>query len=141
MFKFLNGSFVYSGIMGGVGGVHKYFFIKDLKLGMRISMIELSAGRGAQLVRAAGTSAKLVTSTLGGKYRLQLPSSKYIYIHGMARACVGSCANKQHRKVTLSKAGTARRLGRGLRVRGVAMNAVDHPHGGKSGPSRVSVSP
>lgn len=117
------------------------FFLRDLKVGLTISNIELYAGIGIQISRSAGSSSKIL-KVLPKKFKLiRLPSWQCIMLPPMCRVTIGIPLNRQHKNTNYSKAGTARRMGKRIYVRGLAMNAVDHPHGGKSGPSRSSVSP
>lgn len=92
-------------------------------------------------MRAAGTGGKIYNAGRGAHKVVRLPSLKSINLNRYCRAAVGANANRNYRKQNCSKAGTRRRLGGRLCVRGLAMNAADHPHGGQSGPSRTSVSP
>lgn len=138
--QLLNGSYAYYN-----GGEAKQWgkmsSLSDLKAGVFISNLEVEPGSGVQVARSAGTACKLFTARLYGYWSVRFPSGKFRLVQMDCRATVGANFNKNHKWENLSKAGTARRLGRRLHVRGVAMNAVDHPHGGKSGPSRTSVSP
>ncbi len=107
-------------------------FLKDIPLGTAIHAIELHPGKGASLVRSAGTSATL----LGREDRyaaIKLPSGETRRILLTCRATMGTCSNPDHGLVTLGKAGAKRWLGKRSRVRGVAMNPVDHPMGGGEG--------
>jgi large subunit ribosomal protein L2 len=107
-------------------------FLKDIPLGTAIHAIELHPGKGASLVRSAGTSATL----LGREDRyaaIKLPSGETRRILLTCRATMGTCSNPDHGLVTLGKAGATRWMGRRSRVRGVAMNPVDHPMGGGEG--------
>ncbi|MCB0517486.1 MAG: 50S ribosomal protein L2 [Lewinellaceae bacterium] len=107
-------------------------YLKDVPLGTSIHAIELTPGRGASLVRSAGTSATL----LGREERyavIKLPSGETRRILLTCKATMGTCSNPDHGLVTLGKAGAKRWAGRRPRVRGVAMNPVDHPMGGGEG--------
>jgi len=107
-------------------------FLKDIPLGSDIHAIEMSPGRGAALVRSAGTSAIMVGRE--GKYGVvKLPSGEVRRILLTCRATVGSTSNPDHTLESLGKAGRKRWLGRRPRTRGVAMNPVDHPMGGGEG--------
>ena len=106
--------------------------IGDLPLGIAIHNVELTPGRGGQLVRAAGNSATLVARE--GKYAtVRLPSGETRLVHVRCMASIGEIGNPDHMNVSLGKAGRARWMGRRPKVRGVAMNPVDHPHGGGEG--------
>lgn len=120
---------------------NNFFFIRDMREQVLISNLELYPRYGIQLIRSAGTRGKIVNSYGDGTKRIKLPSGKFIIVGRLARAVVGANTTKEFNKTNYSKAGTSRRLGKRIHVRGTAMNAVDHPHGGKSGPSRTSVSP
>jgi large subunit ribosomal protein L2 len=115
-------------------------FLKDIKKGAEISNLELRLGCGGQIARAAGSCAK-VLGLRHAQRRIRMPSFEIKSIDFTARATIGPSNNLLFNKRILSKAGTRRKLGGKSVVRGTAMNAVDHPHGGKSGPSRSSMSP
>ncbi len=107
-------------------------FLKDIPLGTAIHAVELTPGRGAALVRSAGTSATM----MGREDRyavIKLPSGETRRILITCRATMGTCSNPDHGLITLGKAGAKRWAGRRPRVRGVAMNPVDHPMGGGEG--------
>ena len=114
-----------------------------IPVGTVIHNIELYPGRGGQFCRAAGTYAQLVAKE--GKYALlRLPSGEVRKVLATCSATVGQVGNVDHENVTLGKAGRNRWLGRRPKVRGVAMNPVDHPLGGGEGRSsggRHPVSP
>jgi large subunit ribosomal protein L2 len=108
--------------------------MKNMPLGTIIHNIELNPGKGAQLARSAGTYAQLLAKD--GKYvTLKMPSGEMRMVLSVCIATVGSVSNPDHMNVTLGKAGRKRWLGRRPRVRGVAMNPVDHPMGGGEGRS------
>ena len=98
----------------------------------KIHAIELHPGRGAQLARAAGQSAQLV-SLDGERATVKLPSGEIRFLNARCRATIGEVGNHEHQGQSLGKAGRRRWLGRRPRVRGVAMNPVDHPMGGGEG--------
>lgn len=109
--------------------------LKAIPLGTIIHNVELRPGRGAQLVRSAGAGAQLMAKE--GSYALvKLPSGEQRLVHRECRATVGYLGNLDHENVSLGKAGRNRWLGRRPRVRGIAMNPVDHPHGGGEGRSK-----
>ena len=89
-------------------------------------------GKGAQLVRSAGSGAQLVAKE-GAYAQIKLPSGEVRMILLECLATVGQIGNMDHAKVSLGKAGRSRWLGIRSSVRGVAMNPVDHPHGGGEG--------
>lgn len=106
----------------------------NIPLGTIIHNIELKPGRGAVLARSAGAYAQLVARE--GKYvTIKLPSGEMRLVLGTCLSTIGSVSNGDHMNVTLGKAGRNRWLGRRPRVRGVAMNPVDHPMGGGEGRS------
>ena len=106
--------------------------LSDMPLGMTIHNIELSPGRGGQLARSAGSSAQLMARE--GKYaQLRLASGEMRLVLVTCRATIGQVGNADHENISVGKAGRSRWLGRRPRVRGVAMNPVDHPHGGGEG--------
>ncbi|MCD6309186.1 MAG: 50S ribosomal protein L2 [Candidatus Eremiobacteraeota bacterium] len=103
--------------------------LRSIPLGTLIHNIELKAGKGGQLVRSAGSSAQLMAKE--GKYsHVRLPSGEMRLINSNCRATIGQVGNVENENVTLGKAGRMRWMGRRPRVRGVAMNPCDHPHGG-----------
>lgn len=104
----------------------------DIPIGSEISCIETKIGCGAQFVRAAGTSARLV-GRVGSYVLVKLPSGTTLRISAYCTALVGSMSNSDHKNIKLGKAGRKRWLGIRPTVRGVAMNPVDHPHGGGEG--------
>lgn len=108
--------------------------LKEIPLGSQIHSIESVPGRGGQLVRAAGTCATLVGKDLDGiKGSVRLPSGSIKKLLLTCRAVIGRVSNIDWQNRTIGKAGRTRNLGRRPTVRGVAMNAVDHPHGGGKG--------
>ncbi|HEX8226525.1 MAG TPA: 50S ribosomal protein L2 [Candidatus Saccharimonadales bacterium] len=106
--------------------------LKNIPVGSTIHAIELQPGRGAQLVRSAGNSAQLMAKE--GEYaQVRLPSGEVRKILVECMASIGSLGNEQHQNVKIGKAGRNRNKGWRPSVRGVVMNAVDHPHGGGDG--------
>lgn len=106
--------------------------LSSMPIGTIVHNVELHPGKGGQLVRSAGTYAQLVARD--GKYAvLRMPSSEMRMILTTCIATVGSVSNADHMNVSLGKAGRKRWLGIRPRVRGVAMNPVDHPMGGGEG--------
>ncbi len=106
--------------------------LKAIPLGTTIHNVELRPGKGAQMVRAAGGAAQLVAKE-GDWAQLRLPSGEIRRVHIDCYATIGQIGNIEHSNVSLGKAGRSRWLGRRPKVRGVAMNPVDHPHGGGEG--------
>ena len=106
--------------------------LKAIPLGTIIHNVELKIGKGAQLARSAGTFAQLMAKD--GKYaQVKLPSGEVRMVLQDCLATIGQVGNLDHENVSLGKAGRSRWLGRRPKVRGVAMNPVDHPHGGGEG--------
>jgi large subunit ribosomal protein L2 len=106
--------------------------LRNIPLGTQIHCIELKPGKGAQLARAAGTSAQLVARE-GMYVTLRLRSGEMRKVHTDCRATIGEVGNSEHNLQKLGKAGARRWRGIRPTVRGVAMNPVDHPHGGGEG--------
>ena len=98
----------------------------------KIHNIELIPGKGGQIARSAGTAAQLMGLD-GGYATVKLPSGEIRLINLKCRATIGEVGNSQHQSRTIGKAGRSRWLGKRPRVRGVAMNPVDHPMGGGEG--------
>ncbi|WP_300158030.1 50S ribosomal protein L2 [Solidesulfovibrio sp.] len=108
--------------------------LKKIPVGTLLHNIELAPGKGGQICRAAGTYAQLVAKE--GKYALlRLPSGEVRNILASCLATVGQVGNVMHENISIGKAGRNRWLGKRPEVRGVAMNPVDHPHGGGEGKS------
>lgn len=106
--------------------------LRAIPLGTIIHNIELKIGKGAQLARSAGTFAQLMSKE--GKYsQVKLPSGEVRLVLQDCYATIGQVGNIDHENVCLGKAGRSRWLGKRPKVRGVAMNPVDHPHGGGEG--------
>jgi large subunit ribosomal protein L2 len=97
--------------------------------GTVVHNVELIPGQGGRLGRAAGTAIQVVAKE-GPMVSLRLPSSEVRMVRGECRATVGTLSNAEHQNVKLGKAGRNRHKGRRPQTRGVAMNPVDHPHGG-----------
>ena len=110
--------------------------IKNIPVGTLLHNIELKIGKGAQLVRSAGTSAQLMAKE-GNYALLRMPSGELRKVHINCRATIGEVGNLEHENITLGKAGRSRWLGIRPENRGVAMNPNDHPHGGGEGRSPV----
>jgi large subunit ribosomal protein L2 len=110
--------------------------IKNIPVGTIIHNIELTAGKGAQLVRSAGTSAQLMAKE-GNYATLRLPSGEMRYVRLECRATIGTVSNLTHEIVNLGSAGRKRHLGFRPTVRGSVMNPVDHPHGGGEGKAPI----
>ncbi len=108
--------------------------LKNIPLGTVIHNIEMKIGKGAQLVRSAGVGAQLMAKE-GSWVQVRLPSGEVRYVHYLCRATIGNVGNEEHYNMSLGKAGRSRWLGMRPKVRGVAMNPVDHPLGGGEGKS------
>mmetsp|Transcript_86686 Transcript_86686/g.231422 ORF Transcript_86686/g.231422 Transcript_86686/m.231422 type:complete len:394 (+) Transcript_86686:3-1184(+) len=108
--------------------------LRFIPVGTTVHNIELAPGRGAQMCRSAGTSAQLLeVDETTGKCLLRLQSKEQRYVLASCMATIGEVSNPEHKNQVLGKAGRARWMGRRPAVRGVAMNPVDHPHGGGEG--------
>jgi len=106
--------------------------LKDIPLGTLIHNIELRPGQGGMIARSAGSYAQLTSRD--GKYGVvKMPSGETRLILITCMATIGTVSNADHSQETLGKAGRSRWMGRRPRVRGVAMNPVDHPMGGGEG--------
>lgn len=106
--------------------------IKNIPLGTQVHNIELKPGKGGQMARSAGSFAQLVAKE-GGVAQLRLPSGEIRLVSVDCMATVGQVGNVEHENVSIGKAGRTRWMGKRPTVRGVAMNPVDHPHGGGEG--------
>jgi large subunit ribosomal protein L2 len=109
--------------------------LEKIPLGIMIHNVELNLGRGGQMARSAGTSATVVAKE-GDYVTLRLPSGEMRQVNKKCMATIGELGNKDHMNVHLGKAGRSRWLGRRPKVRGTAMNPVDHPHGGGEGKTK-----
>jgi large subunit ribosomal protein L2 len=106
--------------------------LKNIPIGSTVHAVELKVGGGAQLARSAGTSAQLMGRD-NGYAQLRLPSGEVRLVNENCTASLGVVGNEQHQNVKLGKAGRSRHKGIRPTVRGVVMNAADHPHGGGDG--------
>ena len=109
--------------------------MKFIPAGTVIHNIELKTGKGGQLVRSAGAGAQLMAKE-GNYALLKLPSGELRYVRAECRATVGQVGNLDQGNISFGKAGRRRWLGRRPVTRGMAMNPVDHPHGGGEGRSK-----
>jgi large subunit ribosomal protein L2 len=107
--------------------------LEAMPVGTQVNNVELRQGQGGKLVRAAGATAMLVKKSDDGYATLKLPSGEHRLVLSRCLATVGIISNGGHRNRKLGKAGAKRWLGIRPTVRGVAMNPVDHPHGGGEG--------
>ena len=112
--------------------------LRSMPTGTIIHNLELTPGRGGQLVRSAGVGAQ-VLSREGEYVLIRLPSGEMRRVLLNCRASIGQLSNPDHKNESLGKAGASRHLGRRPHVRGVAMNPVDHPHGGGEGRSPIGM--
>lgn len=106
--------------------------LKNMPIGTIIHNVEMKPGKGGQIARAAGTYVQLVGRDAGLAI-LRLSSGEQRMVHGDCMATVGAVSNPDNSNIKLGKAGRKRWLGKRPSVRGVAMNPVDHPHGGGEG--------
>lgn len=106
--------------------------LKAIPVGSTIHAVELQPGRGAQLGRSAGTSIQLVAKD-DKNAQIRLPSGEVRIVSINCSASIGVVGNEQHQNIKIGKAGRTRNKGRRPSVRGVVMNATDHPHGGGDG--------
>lgn len=117
--------------------------LKNIPTGTLIHNVELRPGKGGQLVRAAGAAAQLVAKE-ADYVQVKLPSGEVRNVLGECRATIGQVGNLEYANVSYGKAGRSRWVGRRPHVRGVAMNPIDHPHGGgegKTGEGRNPLTP
>jgi large subunit ribosomal protein L2 len=108
--------------------------LENIPAGSIVHNIEMKPGKGGQISRSAGAGAQIMAKE-GDYVTLKLPSGEMRMIHKRCRATMGEVGNKEHENISLGKAGRSRWMGRRPKVRGVAMNPVDHPMGGGEGRS------
>ena len=114
--------------------------LSNMPVGSIVHNIELKIGKGGQLARSAGTYAQLVGRD--GEYVIvRLNSGEQRLVHGRCMATVGAVSNPDHMNISIGKAGRMRWMGRRPHNRGVAMNPIDHPHGGGEGKSPIGGKP
>jgi large subunit ribosomal protein L2 len=109
--------------------------LENIPLGFTIHNVELTLGKGAQMVRSAGSGA-LIAAKEGDYVTIKLPSGEMRMIFKKCYATIGTVGNEDHMNTTLGKAGRKRWLGVRPTVRGMVMNPVDHPHGGGEGKNK-----
>ncbi len=114
--------------------------LERIPVGTLVHNIELSPGKGGQLVRSAGLSAQIVGKEKGYAI-IKIPSGELRLIHLQCRATIGEIGNEDYSNISLGKAGRSRYLGRRPKVRGTAMSPEDHPHGGGEGRSPAGMNP
>jgi large subunit ribosomal protein L2 len=130
-----NGLTVGATVLAGEGAdilVGNALPLKNIPLGTMVHNIELKKGKGGQMARAAGVAAQLLAKE-SGYAQLKMPSGETRMVHLDCYATVGQVGNLDHENISIGKAGRTRWLGRRPTVRGVAMNPIDHPHGGGEG--------
>ena len=108
------------------------FPLSEIPPATSVHAIEIVPGGGAKVARSAGNVAQLI-AVEGNRATLKMPSGEIRYLHSRCRATIGEVGNGEHQNSTIGKAGKSRWLGKRPRVRGVAMNPVDHPMGGGEG--------
>jgi large subunit ribosomal protein L2 len=114
--------------------------LRNIPVGSTICCVEMLPGKGAQLSRAAGTSVQLLARE--GEYaQLRLRSGEIRKVHVNCRATIGEVGNEEHQLESIGKAGRVRWRGIRPTVRGVAMNPIDHPHGGGEGRTAAAQAP
>jgi len=106
--------------------------LHSIPLGTLVHNVELNIGKGGQMARSAGSYAQVMAKE-GKNVTLRLPSGEVRMVHKNCCATIGEVGNSEHENVVSGKAGRSRWLGRRPKVRGVAMNPIDHPHGGGEG--------
>jgi large subunit ribosomal protein L2 len=114
--------------------------LRNIPVGTTIHCIEMTAGKGAQIARAAGTSVQLLARE-GSYAQLRLRSGEIRRVHVECRATIGEVGNEENNLRSIGKAGAQRWRGIRPTVRGVAMNPVDHPHGGGEGKTAAGRDP
>lgn len=114
--------------------------LRCIPLGTVIHNIELKKDKGGQLAKAAGSGAQIMAKE-GDYAQIRLPSSEIRKIHLDCRATIGQVSNLDHQNISIGKAGRNRWRGRRPKVRGTAMNPIDHPHGGGEGKAKGGRNP
>ena len=114
--------------------------LKNMPVGTIVHNVELRAGRGGQLARSAGCYAQLIGKD-GGYAQLRLNSGELRLVRGECLASIGAVSNADNQNTSLGKAGRSRWLGIRPQTRGISMNPVDHPHGGRTNGGKPPVTP
>lgn len=114
--------------------------LRNIPVGSTIYCVEMQPGKGAQIARAAGTSVQLLARE-GSYAQLRLRSGEIRKVHVDCRATIGEAGNEEHSLRSIGKAGAKRWRGIRPTVRGVAMNPIDHPHGGGEGRTAAAQDP
>lgn len=112
--------------------------LKNIPVGIEIHNLEITPGKGAQMVRSAGNMATVQSKDESGVI-VKLPSGEVRLFKGNAKATIGSLSNPHHKEEIIGKAGRARHMGRRPTVRGVAQDPRSHPHGGGEGRSGIGL--
>lgn len=112
--------------------------LKNIPVGFSIFNVEITPGKGGQVVRSAGQSAKLI-SLDGDMAQVEFPSGEIRYVEKTNFATIGTVSNEEWGLMDIGKAGRVRKMGRRPHVRGKAMNPCDHPHGGGEGGSPIGM--
>ncbi|MEA2553321.1 MAG: large subunit ribosomal protein [Fimbriimonadaceae bacterium] len=110
--------------------------LKNIPLGTLVHNVEMQPGKGAQMVRSAGTAAQVMAKE-GNYVTLRLPSGEMRMVHNTCRATIGEVGNAEHENESIGKAGKNRGMGRKPHVRGVVKSPRDHPHGGGEAKSPI----
>lgn len=133
------GNTVYSGLEAEAK-TGNFMPLRKIPVGFMVHNIEIKPGSGGKLARSAGASAQLMAK--GDSYAtLKMPSGEVRMIHLDSWAAIGVLGNAEYKNITLGKAGRKRHMGFRPSVRGMAMNPVDHPHGGGEGKSKSGSHP
>ena len=130
-----NGLAIGASVVAGEGAdilVGNALPLRNIPLGTMVHNIELKQGKGGQFARAAGSAAQLLAKE-GAYAQVKAPSGETRMVHIDCYATIGQVGNLDHENVSIGKAGRTRWLGKRPTVRGVAMNPIDHPHGGGEG--------
>jgi large subunit ribosomal protein L2 len=114
--------------------------LRNIPTGTQIHNIELSPGKGGQLVRSAGTGAQLMAK-VNDYAQIRMPSGEVRLVHLTCMATLGQVGNVDHENIEIGKAGRSRHMGRRPHTRGSAMNPNDHPHGGGEGKAPIGGQP
>ncbi len=112
--------------------------MSEIPNGTQVHNVELTEGKGAQMVRSAGASAQIMAKE-GSYVLLRLPSGEMRRVRSVCYATIGQVGNVEHANIKLGKAGRTRHRGRRPQVRGSVMNPVDHPHGGGEGKAPIGL--
>lgn len=112
--------------------------VKNISVGTQVHNIEIEPGTGGKMVRGAGTAATILAHE-GNHVHLGMPSGEVRKVSDRCFASIGAVSCSEHRFISIGKAGRARHKGKRPGVRGVAMNPVDHPHGGGEGRSPIGM--